>query len=239
MSEGRRAWAWAIGFAVGGSLTALLGVRWLLPLAQAVPAWLILQDALRRGRPWRAAALMLCWALAASVTLIELTRLAPAAVERATLRGPEYRAEMFHWIRTGEGAEGEIARFLPQHLRHYGLTLALSFASAGLLGLGLGAVLLNYMNFYVGELVRAAVRPEMASAVGWPVWSVLRVIGFVIGAVAAAHLLLGPVLRRAPWKRKTAMRMAAASLALVAADVVFKWLLAPVWRRLLDRALGF
>jgi hypothetical protein len=238
MSEGRRAWILLLLFAVGGSLTLFVGCRWLLPLAQAIPAWLVLVDALRRGRPWRGVALMLFWAACASVVTIELSLYAPAAAEKAILRGATYREEMFTWIRTGVGTEGDFTRFFPEHMQHYGLTLGLSFASAGLLGLSLGAVLLNYMNFYVAELVRASASPTLASLIGWPIWSCLRVIGFVLGAIAAAHFPLGRLLRRAPWDRRTALMMLGASLAFVAADLAVKALLGPFWRQWLLGALG-
>ena len=62
------------------------------------------------------------------------------------------------------------------------------------------------MNFYVGSLVHAAASPALAGLAGWPPWSMLRVAGFVVGAVAAAHLLLGRVLHRAPWNPRVARR---------------------------------
>lgn len=222
---------------VAGCLPLVLP-RYITPAVQAIPAWLILLDALRRGRPWRAVGLMLLWSLAVSITVIEVSRWWPEAAARGILQGKEYQAEMLHWIRTGEGAEGDPSLFVPQHLRHYGLTLAASFATAGLAGLGFGAVLLNYMNFYVGTLVDLSAGPLTASLLGWPIWSVLRVIGFVTGAIAAAHLLYGRVLRRAPWNARTAWRMLAVSALFVAGDMVVKALLAPHWRLWLRSALG-
>jgi len=242
LTDGARGVFLAAALGLAGGTAVLIGplggwARYAVPLLQAIPGWLLLLDALRHGRPWRGALLMLVWSLGATLTVIELTIHAGGAVEPGVLRGESYRQEMFDWIRTGVGAESDPSLFLPQHLRHFGLTIGLSFATAGLAGLAAGTVLLNYMNYYVGALVAVAADPAAASLWGWPVWSVLRVIGFTFGATAAAHLLLGPVLRKAPWEARTAVRMAAASLALVVADLVVKAVLSPHWRLLLSAAL--
>lgn len=237
-SDGRDAWA-RVAFLglVGGLLPRILPPA-VVPALQAIPAWFVLFHALRRGNPWRATGLMLVWSIAVSVVVIGITRLDPPAAAAGILRGAEYRDEMFAWIRTGVGAESDPALFVPQHLRHYSLTMAASFATCGLAGLGFGAVLLNYMNFYVGALVDQARDPVMASLIGWPVWSMLRVAGFVIGAIAAAHLLHGRVLRRGPWDGRVARGMFLASAGLVVADMLVKAWLAPHWCVWLRRALG-
>jgi len=237
-SEGRGAWLRVALLGLAAGLLPRLLPPAVVPFVQAIPAWFVLFDALRRGRPWRAAGLMLVWSVAISVVVIGITRLDPPAAAAGILRGAEYRDEMFAWIRTGQGAESDPSLFVPQHLRHYGLTMAASFATCGLAGLGFGAVLLNYMNFYVGALVAQAGDPLTASLIGWPVWSMLRVAGFVIGAIAAAHLLYGRVLRRGPWEGPIARRMFLASAGLVVADMLVKAWLAPHWCIWLRRALG-
>jgi hypothetical protein len=237
-TNGPRGWILLLLAASLGSLSILTGSRWLPPLLQAIPAWWVLLGDLRQGRPVRGAVRMLAWAVLASLTVIGISIHAPAAAEHSILRGAAYREEMFAWIRTGVGAESDPRRFIPQHALHYALVLGLSFASAGLAGLLLGTALLNYMNFYVGSLISAAASPQTAILLGWPPWSVLLVVGFILGAVAAAHLLLGRVLRRAPWNPHGARRMLMASLGLVLADITVKALLAPYWRVLLGRALA-
>lgn len=237
-TTGSRGWLLVILSATLGSLAILTPVRWLAPPLQALPAWWVLLGDLKRGHPVRGAARMLIWALLMSLTVIALSLFAPEAAEQGVIRGAAYREEMFSWIRTGVGAESDPSRFLPQHALHYAAVLGLSFASAGMAGLLLGTVLLNYMNFYVGSLVHEAVSPGTAILIGWPPWSVLRVAGFILGAVAAADLLLGRALRGAPWDPRVAGRMLLASLGFVLADVTVKAVLAPHWRILLARALG-
>jgi hypothetical protein len=232
------AWVYLLGAAVVGTALIFLRVRWALPLGQALLAWPVLWRDLREGRLLRGCAHMLFWAAATSVFTILLTVQYPQACEAAILKGASYREEMFSWIRTGIGAEGTPARFIPQHILHYLLTLGLSFVTAGLAGLALGAVLLNYMNFYVGSLILVSVHPARAAIFGWPVWPVLRVIAFVLGAIAAAHLLLGPVLHRGRWNRREWRLLMLWSAALFVADIALKAALAPGWRQILLGAMG-
>ncbi len=237
-TDGPLGWTVLLLCATLGSLAILTGIPWLAPLLQALPAWWVLLGDLRRGRPARGAARMLVWALVASITVIEISMRNPESAAIGVFRGAAYRDEMFAWIRTGVGAESDPRQFIPQHALHFALVLGLSFVSAGLAGLLLGTLLLNYMNYYVGALVHAAASPALASLAGWPPWSVLRVIGFVFGAVAAAHLLLGRVLRRTPWDPAAARRLIGLCTGLVLADIAIKAVLAPWWRSLLARALG-
>jgi hypothetical protein len=237
-TDGPRGWVLLFLSATLGGLAILTGIRWLAPLLQALPAWWVLLGDLKQGHPARGAVRMLVWAALTSLVVIEVSMHAPTAAALGVWRGAAYRDEMFTWIRTGIGAESDPARFIPQHAVHYALVLGLSFSSAGLAGLLLGTVLLNYMNYYVGSLVHVAASPALASLAGWPPWSILRVAGFIAGAVAAAHLLLGRVLHRAPWSPQFARRTIVTSLGLVLADIAVKALLAERWRVLLARALG-
>ncbi len=97
---------------------------------------------------------------------------------------------MFHWIRTGEGAEGSLQLFLPIHLREYALFSLLSLLTFGSAALILGTYLLNYMNFYVGQLVYQSSHPWLAALVGWPPWSMLRVVGYIATGLALTALAL-------------------------------------------------
>lgn len=232
-----RPWLWLAAAALLGTALVFARLRWLLPLGQALLAWPVLLRDLRRGAVALAAVHMLFWSLLVSVLTIEATIHFPGASEAAILRGAAYREEMFTWIRTGVGAEGTPRQFLPQHLLHYALTLALSLLTAGLAGLVLGAVLLNYMNYYVGCLVAEGARPLLGSIFGWPIWAEIRVAAFVLGAIAAADFGLARVMRRAPWRPEGTRRLMLWSVAFFLADLLIKALLAHPWRRILLRAL--
>jgi hypothetical protein len=234
--NGRRIWFLLPAVSLAGSLLLLLHLPWPAILLQAASAWWILMIDLRAGRPERGAVRMLVWAWTTSLWTILLTVLFPQAAS-GILHGPAYREEMLTWIRTGVGAESHPAQFLPQHILHYGLTLAASLASAGLGGLVLGCFLLGYMNYYVGELIRVSARPAIPILAGWPIWSMFRVAAFVFGAVGAAVVLPGRILRRIPWPARSVQRLFLWRLLCFAADLLLKALLAPVWRRWLERAL--
>ncbi|MGK7876816.1 MAG: hypothetical protein AB4426_27070 [Xenococcaceae cyanobacterium] len=53
---------------------------------------------------------------------------------------------MFHWIQTGEGAEGSLRLFLPIHLRNYLIFCLLSLITLSSTALIFGIWMLNYMN---------------------------------------------------------------------------------------------
>jgi hypothetical protein len=178
---------------------------------------------------------MLFWSFFMSVSMITLVNLAPEAARAAVLRGAEYKQEMFDWIRTGHGRESDPSRFIPQHLLHYGAFVAGSLLSGGALGLLMGSVLLNYMNFYVGSLVYQQVPAVTVLLYGWPVWSILRVAGFIVTAVGLSDIFFAKVLRREGWESSPAVRCLAVGLALVVADAVLKAILAPAWREALWR----
>jgi hypothetical protein len=148
---------------------------------------------------------------------------------------------MLTWVRTGAGPEGSPRLFLPVHVRHYLGFCALSLLTVGYAGLALGTVLLNYMNYYVAELIRVSTEPVGSAAFGWPVWAVLRVVGFTASGTAMAALGLAGWRRARGWGRRSGLlfpgRLLALGFGLVVADAALKAFLAPAWRRLLLRFL--
>jgi hypothetical protein len=209
---------------------------WLLPLLQVVPAYPILVRDLKEGKTSLAVLRMLAWALVIALTVGVLALHAPETGAASVLHGQAYRDEMVRWVRTGAGTESMPSRFLPQHLLHAAAFAALSLATGSLLSLVLGAVLMNYMSFYVGSLLSLARRPGIVLLCGWPPWSILRVIAFVILGV----VLAGPFLRRVAgipfrWADRRGWILAAA-VGLVL-DAALKAMLAPSWGRILRSAL--
>ncbi len=218
----------AIGF--------LSGSRFVLPLAAAALAYPFFLADVRARKGRRALARMLVWALAMSVVTVAGTLAGPDRAAASILRGEEYRDEMFRWIETGDGAEGDPSRFLPEHALHFAIFCVLSVASAGFLALAFGAVLLDYMNFYVAELLQRLDPLFPGALVAWPLYAMVRVAGFVSVAVALTHLSLALRARRAP-DRGFFFRWFYAGLALVAGDALLKIVLAPIGRDVLSGAL--
>ncbi|MBW7997470.1 MAG: hypothetical protein FVQ81_13025 [Candidatus Glassbacteria bacterium] len=211
--------------------------RWLLPAAAGAGFWLLFVHPLRGGEYARAIRYALGWAGMMVLVQVTLTLLWPGAMEENVIRAAAYRDEMFHWIRTGEGPEGDIAQFLPVHIRHFAIFCLLSLTSGGLLGLMMGAVLLGYMNFYAGSLIAASAGSPVAILLAWQVWAVVRVTGYIVAGAALGGALLHQR-NDIGAKKKTIIRWLTLALALIVADVALKWALAGVYQQALNGALG-
>ena len=213
-----------------------LGVPWLLPILNAAPAYAAMVTLLRRGELRRAVVVMLVWAAALAVAGTVTFAFWPEPPGPLILHGPDYRDEMFAWIRTGAGSEGSPRLFVPQHALHLAAFVVLSLVTASALSITMGAVLMNYMDFYVASLARAGTPLWAVVLMGWQPWALARVAAFsMLGVVLAPLLLrrLGLIRTSAPSARPFVI--AAASLLL--ADVLLKALLAPTWGRVLRGVL--
>ena len=162
----------------------------MLPLLLTAPAIHGLWRYLGEGRRSEAVRLMLGWALALAVFGPIAMAVAPEAAETSIFRGAEYRDEMLAWLGTGEGSEGNLRLFLPVHLQRLALFVPLSLVSGGALGLLMGAVMLNFMDFFVASYAAAA--SGVPAALAWFPWALCRVAAFVILGVILAE----PLVRR-------------------------------------------
>ena len=172
---------------------------------------------------WR---LGILWAVLLSAGVILLVFLFPEGAVRGIFHGEAYRQEMFGWIATGEGKENDWHRFLPEHLLHLAVFLVLCWASAGYLGLVLGAILTAYMSYFVGSYAAASGHPFLGSVAAWVPWSVIRVLAFVLlGTVFGRPLL---VRRLWPFERDEYRLMALAASGILA-DILIKAFFAPAY----------
>ena len=217
---------------VGVLIAVLLGLlmpgKIALPVLQVAAAYPVMYSLLAGGRRARAVCCMLWWALLLGVVMVTTVVRTPDASAHAILHGPEYAVEMFHWIRTGDGAEGTPSRFIPQHLLHLGIFAVLSLATGSLLSLLMGAMLMNYMSFYVGSLILASKNFGMAVLMGWHPWSILRVAAFVVLGVVLAEPLISQLLQR-PYRFADAKPYIWAAVAGLIGDIIMKAALAPWW----------
>ena len=182
---------------------------------------------------------VLCWAWSQSWAVAGATILAPETATEVVLHGAAYTDNMFHWIKTGEGAEGSLQLFLPIHLREYAIFSLLSLLTFGSTALILGTYLLNYMNFYVGQLVSQSSHPWLAALVGWPPWSMLRVVGYIATGLALTVLALNQghkISRKFP-QLDFPRHYFLMGLGLLLGDLLVKTTLAPIWQQLLRMAL--
>ena len=213
-----------------------LGVPGLLPVLNAAPAYAAMVILLRRGEVRRAVVVMLVWAAALAVAGTLTFAVWPQPPGALILHGPEYRDEMFAWIRTGVGTEGSPRQFIPQHALHLAAFVVLSLLTASALSITMGAVLMNYMGFYVASLARAGAPAWAVVLFGWQPWAIARVAAFsTLGVVLAQPLLRRLRPGAAPLQPSRPFVIVAAALLLV--DVALKTLLAPTWGRILRDVL--
>jgi len=206
-----------------------VGSRWLLPLLNTAPAYVAMVVLLRRGQRDQAVLAMLAWAACLAVTGTLCFRLWPVPVDGAVLHGPEYREEMFHWIRTGIGREGHVTGFLPQHVLHLAVFVVLSLATASAVSILGGALLMNYMDFYVASLGRAGVPAWATTFLGWQPWALCRVAAFCILGVVLAEPLLARLSGRPYAGLASGRRWLLIAAGGILADWVLKAALAPSW----------
>jgi hypothetical protein len=172
---------------VYGSLT--IG-RLIVALIIAVPPWVVLTRHLARGRMWDGILDMLLWALWMSGAMIVLCYLYPGRAEQVIWNASDYWDDMRAWIQTGQGTEGNPALWLPIHGLHLIVLIAGSILF-GLPALMMGVLQLNYMNYYVAQVMHASREPLLAMVVAWHFWSVIRVAGYIILASAIYQLEIG------------------------------------------------
>ncbi len=208
----------------------------LLPVLASAAVYPIMVRLILKGRPIAASAAVLLWAASLSGSIIGLTSHDPLRAGALIIHGPAYRDEMFEFVRTGAGREGEPARFLPQHALHLAAFAALAALSGGLLAIVAGSVMVGYMSYYVGALVAAGGAPGRALFLGWPPYALLRVAGFVVLGVALSRPGLALAARR-PIAFEARRRFYATALVLLVADALLKALVAPVWAALLRPCL--
>jgi hypothetical protein len=205
-------------------LAALPGGRWLLPLLAPLTLYPAFMERVRERDYFKAWQLGIAWAVLLSAGLIALTMWMPGAARTGILHGEPYRQEMFGWINTGVAPENDWHVFLPTHVLHFAIFLALTWVSGGYLGLVLGAVLMGYMSYFVGSYAAASGHPFLGSLAAWVPWSVLRVLAYVLFGCLFARPLL--VRRIWPFEQEDLKLMGLAASGLVA-DVLIKAFLAP------------
>jgi len=226
------------GTAVSYLAAGLAGVPVLVPFFNVAAGFPFMVASLRRGCVGEAIWRMLIWAAALAVCATVFSYLDTAAAGRLFLHGEVYRREMFDYLRSGAGAEGNPRVFIPVHLTHAAVFCVLAVVTGAALAMALGAALMNYMAYYAGALGAASAQPWQAMLLAWVPWALIRVAAFVTLGVVLGGPLLGKVLgfrfdlrRQGRW-----MALAAAGLT---ADILLKWALAPAWREMILGAAGW
>ena len=235
--------AWApvaivAGTALSYLVAATIGVPALVPILNTLPAFPFMIGSLRRQEVGEAIVRMLVWAAALAVCATAFSYSRTADAGRLFVHGEAYRQEMFTFVLTGAGPEGNVRQFLPQHALHGTIFCALALATGSIAAMPMGALLMNYMGFYVGALAASSAHPLRAVLLAWVPWSLIRIASFVTLGV----VLAGPVLGRLigfDYHLRDQRRWLTLALAGLGLDVLLKWALAPGWRDLIRGAAGW
>lgn len=206
------------GFAIGNKI--------ILVLLLGVPAYLLMIGILKTGSRKKAVLYMLLWAAILGIVMTFVCYIAPEKSEEIIIRGTEYRDEMFSWIKTGIGKEGTPSQFIPEHLLHLSIFIVLSIASISAVSILFGAVLMNYMAFYVAQLMLNTNQEIPVFIVGWHFWSLFRIAGFVILGVVLSEPLLSKVFKY-EWHWRDIKYYLLAAAILIILDISCKAIFAP------------
>ncbi len=205
----------------------LIGNKFLLPVLNISFSYPFMVYLISRGKRREALKSMLIWALSLIIFGTAIFSFFPEKAEITVINGKKYRDEMFEWIRTGVGRESNPKEFIPQHLLHISIFIILSFISSSFLSILMGSVMVNYMNFYVSQLIFHSKNKIIPILLGWHFWSLIRVFSFVILGVLLSEPLLCFIKRRKLeiWKEKSLILISIAGLIL---DIILKTLFAPL-----------
>ena len=221
--------SYAIGFALSNKI--------LLPLLNIAFSYPVLYRLVADGKRNRAYAPMLFWALCMGVIGVIAVLNFPERAADSIIYGKTYSADMFRWIRTGIGTESDPWRFLPQHLLHFILFAALSLFTASIASLLMGAILMNYMNFYAASVIQASHNNPIAILMAWHVWAMIRVASYVILGVILGEPGMCRLAGR-DYDYEGARPYFWLALTGLVVDITLKAILAPWWSETLRKLIA-
>jgi hypothetical protein len=215
---------WDLLFGTGKVISDMTYSQLAMASLIAIFPWVVLILHLWRGRLLDGILDMLLWTVWECMIMLTLCYLYPDRAQDVLYHASDYWAEMKGWLVTGNGPEADPSIWLLNHLKHLLLLIATGFFG-GLIALIFGVLQLNYMNFYVSEVLAASYDPLLTLAVAWHFYSILRVIGFIILASTFFQMFMALVMRR-PSRYSSLTWGMIIGLSLVIADGVCKWLFA-------------
>lgn len=226
-----------------GTGVAIILARWshskaFLPIFMTLVIYPIYAMDLTQGRRDLAIYHVSFWMFVSSVWVILFVQADASQMAKIVFRGIAYRDEMFRWLLTGEGPEGDFRLFFPEHMKHLGIFCVSAFLTAGVWALAFGAILINYMNFYVGSLLLHAHHPLIVMLFGWPIWSLARGFGFILIGIALSEPLLSQLFRFR-FNIRRSFCFFAYGFVFIVIDIFLKIVLATFWRELLRSAVSF
>jgi len=227
-----------------GALSGVLGTRigWRLRHRFALPAVQATLGALAFVLGWQAggaiagAVAVAAWAVGTSLAAISAFRTAAGEIGTRVLAASAYAASMRGWLESGGPLGSSPGAIVRAHVRELAAYLAAAFLTGNLLSIAMGAVLLNSMNAWFVGLLGAAGDRRTVWFLGWPCWSIARVLAYVVLGSACAQPVATWLGRPAPvddvrW-------LVEVGLLGVLLDVVLKIMLSGWYGRRLARSAG-
>jgi hypothetical protein len=174
------------------SYVGLLAGSLILPILQTLVIVFFFIPYVASRRLWTAAGLVLLWSLLASIIVAGYyyTTGCNTLMIDKVIHGEKYIKEMLPWVLTGKGAEGDPSIFLIPKVEELTIFTLISLVTAGIGGLFMGSILLNYMNTYYGVLVWLSKGSPVAILMGWPVYAIIRVIGYTFLGTILAYTVI-------------------------------------------------
>lgn len=182
------------------------------------------------------------WTLTIAIEVILLTIFFPNIAKLAIINGENYKEEMFNWIKTGIGAESNPSLFIPTHITHYSIFVITCLISMSLIGIIFGAYLMNYMDYYVGMLFLNIKNPSLInylilSLIAWPIWAIIRVIGYLFTGTALAIPLTTKIYNQ-PLQKDVIKKYLLIGVTLIILDMIIKSFLAPIYQQIFHNLIS-
>jgi hypothetical protein len=170
-----------------------------------------------------------------SAIAIGLSAHDPVRAAAALSGSDDYWRTTWEWIRHDRDDEYRTATWLPRHAALVGVGTVFGYTSFGAVPFVRGIEEIDLMNHYVGRLVRASQRPEIALLCGWHPWSFVRGLAFLCLVFEVTSLSLARFVDRTLSTRRRRLTRWIVGLSLVILDGAIKVAFAPVVRaRLFD-----
>ena len=214
---------------------ALHSNRYLVPVICILPAYPVMVYALKMGRRNIAIMLMVLWALLLGLSMTVCIYRYPEAAKYSILNGEKYKKEMIEWVLTGVGTEGNPMQFIPIHIVELVAFIILSLLSGSIVSILMGAVLMNYMAYYVAHLA-AMGHSSALFVLGWHPWSVLRISAYILLGVLLSEPLISRI-SHYNYQFTDTRNLLKIAFCLWVLDMMVKTLFASTWRGILQSLL--
>ena len=230
----------ALGVFIATVFPVFLGQQLCLPVLNTLVIFPLFVWAVRTERARRAVTMTLFWALCLAVAMMALGVILSGQAEAAVQGAVEYRSQFIRWMADATPVTAAPAQDWLGHLRDLAIFTAATAITAGLGGLFLMAMAINIISVNAASLFNEATRPVQTLLFAWPVWTIARLVGAVLLAVALAEpLATGQVRPEAlrDWLRARRRLLVYGVIVLVVAALL-QLLLSPLYRSMLEAGLG-